>query len=38
MELTMSRIQSQEGRMVIDIKSLLAINQYCAKAMALINP
>ena len=36
MEQVMSKIESENGRMIIDIKALLAINQYCAKATALV--
>lgn len=36
MEDTMSKIESEEGRMNLDIKSLVAINQYCAKAYSLV--
>jgi len=36
MELTMSKIESEEGRMNLDIKSLVAINQYCTKAFSLV--
>ena len=37
MQNVMSRIESENGRMSIDIKALVAINKYCAKAINLVN-